>query len=300
MWRPRNAFWTPGLYYTHECPDLFRIGEWWYLIFSEFTDLFRTRYRMSRSLDGPWLTPKDDCFDARAFYAAKTASDGRHRYLFGWNPTRDGKRDYNTWSWGGNLVIHELNQESDGTLSVAIPQAVNDAWLKTVPMKFTDEWGHVKSEGDGLRIVATDSFGCAAAEVMPDRCRFEVKLQFQRGTRGCGVMLRASDDLEESYYVRVEPQNRRIVFDSWPRNGTPAEKGICVDGGVMPDMYRWIDFQAGEPIRIQIIVDGTIAVIYVNGRWALNTRMYDFRTGRLGIFVDQGSAIFQEMSLKTL
>ena len=56
-WEVREPFWTPGLYYTHECPDLFRMGDWWYLVFSEFTDLVRTRYRMSKSLSGPWLTP---------------------------------------------------------------------------------------------------------------------------------------------------------------------------------------------------------------------------------------------------
>ena len=76
QWTVREPFWSPGLYYTHECPDLFRMGDWWYLVFSEFSDLVRTRYRMSRSLKGPWLTPKNDYFDGRAFYAAKTASDG--------------------------------------------------------------------------------------------------------------------------------------------------------------------------------------------------------------------------------
>ena len=111
QWTVREPFWTPGLYFTHECPDLFRIGDWWYLVFSEFSDLVRTRYRMSRSIKGPWLTPKHDFFDGRAFYAAKTASDGKRRFLFGWDPTRAEKKDYYRWDWGGNLVVHELAQE---------------------------------------------------------------------------------------------------------------------------------------------------------------------------------------------
>ena len=81
-----------ALYFTHECPDLFKMGDWWYLLFSEFTDLVRTRYRMSRSLSGPWIIPERDDFDGHAFYAAKTASDGNKRFIFGWNPTREGEK----------------------------------------------------------------------------------------------------------------------------------------------------------------------------------------------------------------
>ena len=54
-WEVRDPLWAPDLYVTHECPDLFRMGEWWYLIFSEFSDAQLTRYRMSRThTKGDW------------------------------------------------------------------------------------------------------------------------------------------------------------------------------------------------------------------------------------------------------
>ena len=87
-WEVKDPFYAPALYFAHECPDLFKMGDWWYLLFSEFTDLVQTRYLMSRSLNGPWIMPKRDNFDAHAFYAAKTATDGKRRFIFGWNPTR--------------------------------------------------------------------------------------------------------------------------------------------------------------------------------------------------------------------
>jgi len=99
-WEVRDPFWAPGLYYAHECPDLFKIGDWWYLVFSTFSDKFLTHYRMSRSLKGPWTAPQNDTFDGRAFYAAKTFSDGKNRYVFGWNPKRDGDKDGGCWQWG--------------------------------------------------------------------------------------------------------------------------------------------------------------------------------------------------------
>ena len=54
-WEVKRPFYAPDLYFTHECPDLFMMGDWWYLLFSEFSDSCVTRYRMARSLSGPWL-----------------------------------------------------------------------------------------------------------------------------------------------------------------------------------------------------------------------------------------------------
>ena len=57
-----------------ECPDFFRMGDWYYLVFSSYADRYQTMYRKSRSPYGPWQTPEVDTFDTRAFYAAKTGS----------------------------------------------------------------------------------------------------------------------------------------------------------------------------------------------------------------------------------
>lgn len=111
-WEYREPLYAPNLHVgAHECPDLFRIGEWWYLIYSSYTGRFGTFYRMSRSLNGPWITPQEEAFDGRAYYAAKSVSDGQKRYLFGWNPTKDDDlfgwnppkasgKDYDTWGLG--------------------------------------------------------------------------------------------------------------------------------------------------------------------------------------------------------
>jgi beta-fructofuranosidase len=116
-----KPYYAPGLYNDHDCADLFSIGDWWYLFFSEYSEQVSTRYRMARSLAGPWLTPAIDTCDGRALYAGKTAGDGANRYLFGWIPTRQGSRDYRPWQFGGALVVHKLWQKADGTLAVRPP-----------------------------------------------------------------------------------------------------------------------------------------------------------------------------------
>ncbi|MFQ7748839.1 MAG: hypothetical protein ACLRJV_16915 [Eubacteriales bacterium] len=106
-----------------------------------YCDRFQTMYRMSRSLSGPWIRPEQDTFDSRAYYAAKTGTDGKHRYIYGWNPTKElPKKNFNpanrisqdccSWDWGGNLVVHRVLQNPDGTLRV-VPEEHVDAALKT-------------------------------------------------------------------------------------------------------------------------------------------------------------------------
>ena len=69
---------------------LFQMGEYWYLIFSTFSDQFTTHYRIGKSPNGPWIIPEDDVFDTRSDYAIKTASDGKRRYAFGWIASKYG------------------------------------------------------------------------------------------------------------------------------------------------------------------------------------------------------------------
>ncbi len=62
-WEIRPPIWSPSLYFTHECPDLFSMGDWWYLVYSTFSERTITHYRMSRNLNGPWLAPDNNWFD---------------------------------------------------------------------------------------------------------------------------------------------------------------------------------------------------------------------------------------------
>ncbi len=283
-WQPREPLYAPGLYFTHECPDLFRMGDWWYLLFSEFTERCVTRYRMARALSGPWHTPADDVFDGRAFYAAKTASDGQRRFLFGWNPTRQGETDTGAWQWGGNLVTHEIVQNEDGTLSVRPPAPVSAAFSRRTPV-----WEA------GTTLQAEGTFACAVAGALPATCKIEATVRPGTGVKGCGLMLRVSDDLDSAYYIRLEPHRQRLVLDSWPRAG---------------DLPHWVEIErplrlmADQPARLTVFVDGSVCEVYAEGaagsRVAMSARLYNLKSGNWGVFAQEGSATFDALALSTL
>ena len=291
-WEVREPFYAPDLYYTHECPDLFKMGDWWYLLFSEFTDLVRTRYRMSHSLRGPWLTPKRDDFDGHAFYAAKTASDGQKRFIFGWNPTRQGAKDNGSWDWGGNLVVHEIHQNEDGELSVRVPESVHAAFNNTLNQAFVTGAGDFHMDEGIVKIKAPDTFGAAVAGKMPVTCRIDATVEFENETKACGLMLRSSDDLEKAYYLRLEPGNHKLVFDMWPRDRSEVTHMVELD--------RNITLSPGTPVRFQVFIDGNKGVVYVNNSISMNFRAYDLPEGNWGVFVSEGNASFKDMSISTL
>jgi beta-fructofuranosidase len=285
-WEVREPFWAPELYFTHECPDLFQIEDWWYLVFSEFSERMQTRYRMSRNITGPWHAPEDDTFDGRALYAAKTCSNGRDRFLLGWNPTRANEKDSSRWQWGGNLVVHELVQQSDGRLSVKIPQTIDEVFSSRLPLLPQPAIGRCEVSKNGITIVAPESFGAATLGSVPERVKIEATLEFTEGTRGCGLILHWGEDLDSGYYIRLEPLHNRLVFDKWPRPG---------DVPFMIELERTLTLKPGRPIELKVVVDDTIGEVYVAGQIAMSTRMYDMKQRKWGVFANEGTTKFRNL-----
>ena len=285
-WEVREPLWSPALYFTHECPDLFRMGEWWYLIFSEFSDTHQTRYRMSRTLNGPWLAPADDAFDTRAYYAAKTASDGKRRFLFGWNPTREGETDEGRWQWGGNLVIHEIVQQPDGTLATKVPPEVAGHFATQTALTIEPQIGAWQIAGDSSAVDAQDGFAWCRLGTMPATCRLDATITFSASTAAVGLVVRADAGLDAYYQVRLEPHHQRLVFDRWPR---PGDQPIMLE--------RPVTLRPDTPVHLQLFADGTLFEIYVDGKVALSTRGYAHTGGDWGVYVNQGSATFSDLGL---
>jgi len=291
-WHVQEPFYAPNLYYAHECPDLFRMGDWWYFIFSEFSDKARTRYRMSRSLQGPWLTPRRDDFDGHAFYAAKSASDGKNRFLFGWNPTRNGSKDDGEWEWGGNLVVHELIQENDGELGVKVPQSIAASFGKAaVPVSFESGVGAFQYDQGVLRLDARDTFAAAVAGPQPRVCRIHAKAQFQQGTEEFGLMFRTSGDLNNSYYIKIEPQAGRLVFDLWPKKRWGQIPHIV-------ELERSIDLSTSDTVALTVLIDGNMGVAYLNDTIAMSFRAYDLVEGNWGFFANDGRVSFSDIDIR--
>lgn len=279
-WESREALFRPGLYDALECPDLFRIGDWWYLTFSEYRDLWTMHYRMARSPLGPWLCPPNEQLDVRAFYAAKTAAAGERRMLIGWVARKEGGKDSGTYQWGGSLLAHELAQHPDGTLGLRLPSEIEASFGSAL---LADDAG----DTEAISLDATGSFNYAEVfSELPDAYLAAATVRWEPGTRMCGLLLHASDGLNDGYMVYLEPERGVAKFEKWLR----------------PWDYPAMECRftpAGGASRIEVMRSGTTIAIYIDGVVAMSARAYELHEGKLGLFASEGKAVFQEVSCKT-
>ncbi len=287
-WDVSEPFWAPDQYFTHECPDLFRMGEYWYLVFSTFSEKTVTHYRYSRSLNGPWIAPPDDQFDGRAYYAAKTATDGNRRYLFGWLATRSGMKDDGEWNWGGDLVVHQIEQQPDGTLSAQLPDPIRSVFQfkpHNQPAAILGDWKFDQNSCQSSSVGRNSSMIWGE---LPKEARVSCQVQLSPGTISAGILLRSDVEMSAYYQVRLEPGQSRLVVDRWPRPG---------DQPFMLERFTRIDFS--RLIKIELMLSGSCLVIYLNDQTALSCRIYEHSVGNLGFFVVDGDVEFEEICVQT-
>lgn len=305
QWRPAAPFWDPRRYIAHECPDVFKWGEWWYLVYSEFSERFATRYRIARSPEGPWSVPDLDTVDGRAFYAGKTVEREGRRFFVGWIATRDGNRDDGRWQWAGEMSIVEAHQRADGTLDFGLPREVVDSFTDVADLSFPDgqdgpdDAVNPRPEAK-VHLSAPDGYAVALTADDPGLqflARFSVDID--PDTTELGVLLRSSPDGDASYCVRLEPQRQRLVFDRWPREVTgPMQWQVSGDVAHAVELERPCRIEPGTH-QLDVLVDGDICVAVLDGSVVLSSRLYDRPSGRLGVFVGEGTATFFNTSLAT-
>jgi len=216
-WDPCEDLWAPHECPMHECPDLFRIGEWWYLVYSTFSDRQVTRYRMARTSSGPWLAPAEDALDDAGLYAGKSISGGRNRFLVGWCPTTTTGADDGEWQWGGSIVTHELTQRSDGTLGVRVPEQVIECAGVLHPTLLAPRLGSWTASGAMVETEMGDGFAWCDAGELPDQGSIRVRITASDRTLGIGLGLHVKGDLASGYLMRIRPGLCRVELDRFPR-----------------------------------------------------------------------------------
>lgn len=290
-WEYTEPFWDPRRYITHECPDVFSWGGWWYMVYSEFSENFTTRYRMSRSPDGPWTVPAQDSIDGRAFYASKSAERDGRRFFFGWIASKEGNSDDGAWQWAGTMAVLEARQNSDGTLGFGFADELVDSFWDEVPLTFNRELP--------MRLHVPDGYTAAISnEDLPGQFYAKAVLDIEPGTTECGMLLRASPDGDHSYILRLEPKRGRLVFDRWPRASTgDAQWHVSGDVPFEIEFERPCDLSPGQH-TLEIVVEGDLCVAVVDRQVALSTRIYNLPSGRIGVFAGEGSATVTDFEVR--
>lgn len=273
-WQFGGDFWAPNLDTMPEMPDLFHIGDWWYLVYSEVSSGNKIHYRMSRDKNGPWQKPRDDAFDGRAYYAGRTATDGNRRVLFGWVPTKENNDDMSNYQWGGTFVPQQIIQRSDGTLGI---QPIESIWRR---------FDHVQDH-PALTIDRADGKGTETViQQTGTTFRLSTEFKFSAGTSALSLQAYKNEASDESYEFTLDLDERMLRFDKSPNYPWYQfmDKGL----------QRPIDLAAGAPHQLKLIVDDTIMTLYIDDV-ALNVRVYHKFGQAIALSVTNGQAKFDHV-----
>lgn len=281
-------------FFMLETAEIFKMGSTYYLLFSDI-DSKHVYYRKSTSLNGPWNKPVgQDRFDGKGIYAAKTATDGVDRYIFGWTNILTGHTDSGSWGWGGNLVVHKLYQKSNGDLAVTIPHS-QQSHLNTVTHSLVknSQWGNVvntKEETHSYRLISPASFDVANVIFEPiDVARYKIKcnVSYANASKDFGFMIGACDGYENFFSLRFVPSQSRFSLDKINRSLITATTVATTD---VP-----FSFNPNTTIQVEIVVENSMLVVYINNEVALSTRIYKASNTSWGVFADHSDVTFTDI-----
>ena len=267
-WEQRDPL-CDGYRGTPECPDLFRIGETWYLITSPSEGV--TTWRSAPKLAGPWSPAPGKAIDTPILYAAKRMWDGKRHVLTGWQRDLAGERNGGDFQWGGHQSIpREVYEVVPGELGLRpVPEVRapfrEAAFTLPKPLALDGRAGRAGATA-GTHFTVPDDYHLDLHATLDDAAIFTV------GFRIAGP----------GYRLTLHPRQQEIAFT-----------------GPGMDFRRVCPFDPKRPVRVEAFVLGTLIEVFVNDRHAFSARAYDLRHGALEVAVSGGSASITDLVVQT-
>ena len=270
-------------YLMMECADIFKMGNYWYLMFSEnWSGNKGTHYRMAASINGPWLKPENDMIDGEYFYAGKTASDGNKRYVFGWNARKTPENDLGNKDWAGNMVTHQLVQNSDGTLGTQALQSVKDLFSKKTASAEVDATsGNATANNGTYTLSGLTEKAMITFKPIGKKAKINAEVTLGKTNGTAGFVFHTNDT--GSYY--------KIVFD------IVKGKVLGYNSASQETTRMPFKFQTSTKYDVEIITEGSIVVLYINGKVALTNRIYARDKNRWGLIAEGQNAIITNLQV---
>ena len=294
-WEFIGPIFAPMSQFMLECPDLFQIGDKWYLTYS--WDCV-TYYAISDSMDGPFVPPRDNILDGKGtmsgngfiFYAAKTAEFNGHIYLCGWLGRAGLSGDSGVYQWAGSVLVHELLQHEDGTLGLKAPDTFADYFTMDKIVPAARIRGDVQINANNISLSAEeDSYSLADMGTRPATMTLECDVTLSESGRA-GFAFGGSEKDSTWTALCLDMSGESIHYE-----GYEIEDLRTYD----PAAYTRFDFSKAETHHVKLVCENEIVVCYVDGVKALSCRITHSTDGaHIGVFVDNGQASFENISMK--
>ena len=281
-------------FFMMETPELFKMGDTYYLLFSD-TGTRHVYYRKSSSSGGPWQEPSDkERFSGVGIYAARTASDGNNRYIAGWTLIKEGHNDHGNPLWGGNLIAHEIYQKDNKDLAVKAPDEVlinmrENEYETEVFRKYGDGEDVDENESYRLKHDEEEFSSLIKNPVEKNRYKISASVNFSDSDKDFGFLFGACDENNDFFSLRFVPDENRVGFTKKLRQQIDENK----------DMYNDVpfEFESDRDYEINIVLENSMLVVYIDDKIALSSRVYRALGNHWGIYSDQSEVLFENLKV---
>ena len=294
-WEFIGPIFAPQNEFMCECPDLFKIGDYWYLTYS--WDCV-TYYAMSKSMYGPFVPPRDNILDGKGltegagfiFYAGKTAEKDGHIYLCAWIGQAGLSSDSGIYQWAGNVMYHEIVQYEDGTLGIKAPEAFDSYFTVDKPIDVAALSGDVEVSGNTISLSAEKgSHAVADLGTRPATMTLECDVTMEED--GCvGFAFGKGGETGTWSALCLDASKDVLHFEGCPL----SELGVMDVGAITR-----FDFDRNSTHHVKLVCENEIVVLYVDDLKALGSRITNSTNGaHIGVFANGCEAKFSDISMK--
>ena len=295
-WELYGPIFAPMQQYMLECPDLFRMGDKWYLTYSWDSVSY---YAMSDSIDGPFVAPRNNTLDGKGtmegkgfiFYGGKTAEWHGNTYLCGWLGRAGLYTDSGAYDWAGSVMVHQLIQNPDGTLAVKAPDDLADYFnLDKIVISSALE-GDVSIDRNNIALNAAEGeYALADLGTRPATMTLECDVTFDEDGRAGFAF--GDPNAEEPYYTALclDASWNMIHYEGY-------ELSTIAD--LEPVAGTKFDFTEPGTHLVKLVCENEILVLYIDNLRALSLRVRNSTDGaHLCVFSYGCSASFNNILMK--
>lgn len=289
-WTLQDPLYSPMEQYMLECPDLFKMGDTWYLTYS--WDCV-TYYAMSDSYNGPFKAPSDNVLDGNGFifYAAKTAEMNGHTYLCGWLGRAGLTEDSGIYQWAGNVLNHELVQRDDKTLGVKALDTLKEYFTNEVPFKAVKRSGEVTiKEKDKSITLSSKDDSYALADMGTRKATMTLECDVTFDEEGLvGFAFGGQEENETYYALCLDARTNQLHYEGLEIEETRTWDAVA---------YTKFDFSKNDTHHVKLVCENEIVVLYIDDTKAFSSRIKNSTNGaHIGVFADGCNATFENITM---
>lgn len=292
-WQDNGVFMSMLWDRFYECPNVFQMGDWWYIIYSEQHHYVRrVQYFKSRTYSGLractqggqpiWPDDHEGFLDSRGLYAGKTAGHGMERYLWGWCPTRKNQNNTITTNmngepdWAGTMVAYRIIQHEDGSLTLGPIPAVEERFSRSVATAY--------------ETVSLSTGQQQEMETLGTMDHLSLTVTTAGNDDVFGILVCREPGYDKYYTLQVQAEangKRKLNF---------LEEGVGAQGFV-PDIDSYFfNRPADNTYHIHIFIENNVLVLYINDQLCYTNRIYNIHNNHWGLTCYSGSMVATDIS----